>query len=215
MKSVSVVTYHPPDDSSDTHRLIETGRHIETVWTTAVAHITTEPHHTWLESDAEGNLSLLYQDLADLTNLERRRLKVSCEMRLGEMVNRIRPIDVKISPSAVVLPKAFLATVDGGVYLFGLINDKYLDLLMRLQEALAPHIDSLGHVPFAQFRAYKTQVRESAEPFRFVDGEMVEAFLEMAPSLQQSVVDALGPLAEKHGGVSGVCDLVDSLRRLH
>lgn len=107
MKSVTLVEYNRGVNGlPDT--LSEIGRHFSTVWATAVADIDC---NTFLESDAEGNLMLLHRDQEGLTEDDRRRLDVTSEIRLGEMVNQIRTLDVVALPDAVVIPKAFLATV--------------------------------------------------------------------------------------------------------
>lgn len=107
MKSVTLVEYsRGVNGLPDT--LSEIGRHFSTVWATAVVDIDS---NTFLESDAEGNLMLLHRDQEGLTEDDKRRLEITSEIRLGEMVNRIRTLDVATLPDAVVIPKAFLATV--------------------------------------------------------------------------------------------------------
>lgn len=212
MKSISIVTYSAPSDTFPEHTLTETARHYQTIWATACAHIDTE---TWLEADAEGNLLVLRQNTTGVTADDRRRLEVTSEIRLGEMVNRLRPVAVDASPGAPVVPKAFMATVEGGVYLFAQIAPLWLDLLMRLQTALAPLVVSLGHIPFNTYRAFRNQVREAEEPYRFVDGELIESFLEMDAQTQEAVVKELGEMGEQKGGVEGIKALVEGLKRLH
>ena len=111
MKSVSIVEYtrgeHGMADS-----LTEVARHFQTAWGTAVAHVAED---TFLESEAEGNLMVLHQNRNGVTEDDRRRLETTSEMRLGEMVNRIRSINVPVSPEAAVIPRAFLATVRSGL----------------------------------------------------------------------------------------------------
>lgn len=107
MKSVSVVEY-TKGKRSEPDTLTEVARHFQTTWGTAVALV---EEGTFLESDAEGNLMVLSRNSKGLTSEDRRRLQVTAEMQLGEMVNRIRPIKVMTSPDAVVVPRAFLATV--------------------------------------------------------------------------------------------------------
>ena len=107
MKSVSIVEYNRgieglPDS------LEEKARHFQTAWGTAVAHVDTD---TILESDAEGNLMVLHQNTSGVTSEDRRRLEVTSEIRLGEMVNRIRNFEFPTSANATVIPKAFLGTV--------------------------------------------------------------------------------------------------------
>ena len=214
MKSISITSYTPGSVGLD-DGLTETARHYQTVWGTAVAHVGED---TWLEADAEGNLIVLYQNVSGVTSDDRRRLEVTSEIRLGEMVNRIRSFDVGETDSrtpAPVMPKAFLGTTEGSIYLFGLIAPTHRDLLMRLQSALAPSVDSLGDMPFNTYRAFKNQVREAEEPYRFVDGELIDGFLGLKEESQGNVVRELGEVGVKAGGLEGVRELVESLRRLH
>lgn len=205
MKSLSIVRYTKgagglPDS------LEEVARHYETTWGTAVAHV---DDHTYLESDAEGNLIVLNQETAGFSDDDRRRLRVTSDIHLGEMVNRIRRIDVQPSPGAIVVPRAFLATVEGSIYLFALISPAKQDLLMRLQENMAQQVHSAGDVPFNRYRAFKTVVREADEPNRFVDGELIERFLDCAGDVQESIVQGLGVDVEEVRG------MVEALKRLH
>lgn len=214
MKSVSITSYTPGALGLD-DTLTETARHYQTAWGTAVAHVGED---TWLEADAEGNLMVLHQNTGGVTSDDRRRLEVTSEMRLGEMVNRIRSFEVSEMDSrtpAPVIPKAFMGTVEGSIYLFGLIAPTHRDLLMRLQAALAPMVSSLGDVPFNTYRAFKNQVREAEEPYRFVDGELIEGFLNLKDESQESIVRGLGEVGVGAGGLEGIRDLVESLRRLH
>ena len=214
MKSVSIVSYTRGSRGLD-DTLTETARHYQTAWATAVAHVGED---TWLESDAEGNLVVLHQNIGGVTSDDKRRLEVTSEMRLGELVNRIRSFEVGETDSrtpAPVTPRAFMGTVEGSIYLFSLIASTHRDLLMRLQAALAPMVGSLGDVPFNSFRAFKNQVREAEEPYRFVDGELIEGFLGLKEDLQESIVGGLGDIGVQAGGLEGIRELVESLRRLH
>lgn len=107
MKSLVVVQYQRGETGlSDT--LTEVARHYQTTWATAVAEV---DENAYLESDAEGNLLVLYRDPNGVTEDDKKRLNMSSEMLLGEMVNRIRRIDVAPAPDAVVIPRAFMGTV--------------------------------------------------------------------------------------------------------
>lgn len=81
---------------------------------------------------------------------------------------------------------------------------------MRLQSTMAGYVDSLGHLPFNKFRAFRSMVREAEEPFRFVDGELIERFLSFEPSIQEEIVQLLGVT-----DVEGVKGMIEALRRLH
>jgi len=213
MKSVSIVQY-TRGRAGGPDKLVEIARHFSIAWSTAVTCVDDD---TYLESDAEGNLQVLRRNVSGVTEDDRRRLEVTSEMQLGEMVNRIRPIKVPTTPDDVIIPKAFMATVEGSIYLFGLISQDKQDFLMRLQSSVAEHvsapgeesISSPGSIPFNTYRAFRNAVREGEEPFRFVDGELVEKFLDCKPDVQAKIVEGLGAQLED------VKTIVEGLRRLH
>ena len=65
-------------------------------------------------------------------------------------------------------------------------------------------------MPFNKYRAFKNAVRESEEPYRFVDGELIEGFLDLGSEVQEEVVGELGEV-----DVEEVRGMVEGLRRLH
>jgi DNA damage-binding protein 1 len=107
MKSVCVVEYHEGENGAP-DKLVEVARHFQTVWATGVTSVAPD---TYLESDAEGNLIVLRRNRSGVEEDDRRRLEVTGEICLNEMVNRIRPVNIQQLPSATVVPRAFLATV--------------------------------------------------------------------------------------------------------
>ena len=189
----------------------------------------------------EGNILILRRNINGVTPDDRKRLEVVGEMRLGEVVNKIIPIGSVSSNAAAmpskarrrtrtdsliksddveeaeeedtppVMPKAFLATVEGGVYMFGSIADSYVSPLLKLQNALAEKVQAPGYMPWAKWRALRNEVREAEEPFRVVDGELVEEVLRLDDGRLQAVV--------AEGDVGWSVDrtkvVVEGLRRLY
>ncbi|KAJ6133854.1 hypothetical protein N7523_000176 [Penicillium sp. IBT 18751x] len=206
MKSVCIVKYVPGEDGVK-DELKEIGRHYQTVWSTAVASVDKD---TFLLSEAEGNLIVLSRNTNGVTEQDKHRLIPTSEIALGEMVNRIRPIHIPQLASVTVTPRAFMATVEGSIYLFALINPEHQDFLMTLQTAIASKVESLGDLPFEKFRAFRTLVRSADAPYRFVDGELIEQFLTCDPSLQEDIVAEVGS-----GDVDEVKGMIEALRRLH
>ncbi|KAL4912301.1 mono-functional DNA-alkylating methyl methanesulfonate N-term-domain-containing protein [Aspergillus aurantiobrunneus] len=205
MKSVCIVEYREGENGLP-DKLTEVARHFQTVWGTGVTSIAPD---TYLESDAEGNLIVLHRNRSGVEEDDRRRLEVTGEISLGEMVNRIRPVNIQQLPSAAVVPRSFLGTVEGSIYLFASINPDYQDFLMCLQATMASRVDSLGGISFNDFRAFRTMTRQATEPYRFVDGELIERFLTCEPAVQKEIVDMVGKNVEE------VKVLVEALRRLH
>lgn len=80
---------------------------------------------------------------------------------------------------------------------------------MTLQSNLGTLVQAPGDMEFAQFRAFRNQVRQEEEPMRFVDGELIERFLDVGEEVQKKAIEGLGVELEE------VRALVEGLRRLH
>ena len=98
---------------------------------------------------------------------------------------------------------------EGSLYLFGDIASQYQDLLMKFQDNLTNYVSAPGNISFKVWRAFRNGTREGEEPERFVDGEMVERFLDLDEGKQELVCEGLGP------SVEDMRDLVEELRRMH
>lgn len=248
VKSVAIITVSTPQENEDEEwRIHELARHYATLWTSAVAAV---GEQEWTVADMEGNIAMLRQN-PDAYGDEKKKLEVSGEMRLCEVVNKIIPItsssagagqkesvskgkrrtssmasaavsrQVAIPNSladdfgALVRPQAFVGTQEGSIYLLGAINASLTDALIRLQTALSTRILSPGYMPWAKFRAWKTEVREADEPFRFVDGEMVEqGLLKLSDSVLEDVLRESG-LGENGLTVARLRSWGEELRRLY
>ncbi|KAI5463857.1 mono-functional DNA-alkylating methyl methanesulfonate N-term-domain-containing protein [Mariannaea sp. PMI_226] len=205
MQSLSLVEFIPPKDGNKA-QLIERARHYEAIWATSVCHLEEEK---WLVADAQGNVIVLQRNSNAATENDARRLEVTSEIHIGEQVNRIRKLQVATSESSIVSPKAFLATTEGSLYLYGDISSDYQALLIEFQSRLEEYIQTAGGLEFKRWRAFRNETRESDGPYRFVDGEMVERFLDMDEEKQMSACRGFGPSLEDMRG------MIEELRRLH
>ncbi|KAI0966279.1 mono-functional DNA-alkylating methyl methanesulfonate N-term-domain-containing protein [Xylaria arbuscula] len=205
MKSMSLLSFAPAADGQPA-KLTEISRHYQSFWTTALCHVDGE---SWLASDTQGNLIVLRRNTTGVTLEDKRRMEVTSEINLGEMVNKMRKVTVDASDNAIIVPKAFVGTVEGGVYLFGLISSRYQDLLMRFQTKLADVVETTGTIEFSRYRSFRNEEREAEGPFRFVDGELLERFLDLDESQQETICEGLGPNAE------AMRNLVEELKRMH
>ena len=90
---------------------------------------------------------------------------------------------------------------------------------MKLQSNLARVIKGVGDLEFNRFRAFSSPERTGDEPFRFVDGDFVEGFLELGEEGMREVVrPESGKESEWLGegwGVEEVRGVLENLRRLH
>jgi DNA damage-binding protein 1 len=80
---------------------------------------------------------------------------------------------------------------------------------MRLQARMSSIILTLGNMDFNRYRSFKIENVEHDEPFRFVDGELIERFLDVEEDVQEDICKGLGP------SVEDMRNLIEELKRLH
>ncbi|KAK4085198.1 uncharacterized protein Triagg1_188 [Trichoderma aggressivum f. europaeum] len=205
MQSLTLVEFTPGQDGKKA-TLEEKARHYQQAWTTSVSAL---DDSRWLEADAQGNIIVLRQNQEAPTEQDRSQLEIISELNIGEQINRIRKIQVAPAENAIVVPKAFLGSIEGTLYLYGDIAPKYQDLLMQFQSRLQEYIHTPGNLSFDTWRAFRNQAREGEAPFRFVDGEMIERFLDLDENQQGLMCEGLGP------SVEDMRNLIEELRRMH
>ena len=110
-KSLCIVEFKPGSTGTgggSPDALEEIARDHNTAWSTAMAQVGPD---TWLQGDADGNLQVLNRDASGVTDLDKKTLRILSEMHVGEMINRIKAINVKVQLNSSVVPRAFVATV--------------------------------------------------------------------------------------------------------
>lgn len=241
MKSVSVVEVRPPEDTAG-WEMIESARHFATLWTSAVAAVA---DREWAVADMEGNLAMLRQNpeaygdealrlevtgemrLSEVVNkivpipgseapsAGKATPSNKGKERTGSMISRVRTTSVAEDVGPLISPQAFIATVEGSIYMLGSINPVYTDALLRVQSCLATRVLAPGYMPWSKYRAWSTEVREGDEPFRFVDGEMVERGLLNLPDNQLEEVLRESGLNEQNLTLEKLRAWGEDLRRLY
>lgn len=66
-----------------------------------------------------------------------------------------------------------------------------------------------GELNFEGYRSFRTKERITEEPHRFIDGELIERFLDMDEETQVRVCEGLGP------SVEDMRNNVEELKRMH
>jgi DNA damage-binding protein 1 len=93
--------------------------------------------------------------------------------------------------------------------MFGTVAPHAQDLLLRFQSKLADVIQTAGGIEFRSYRAFRNAEREGDGPFRFLDGELLERFLDVDEATQETICQGLGP------SVEDIRNMVEELRRMH
>ncbi|MEW5313036.1 MAG: hypothetical protein WDW38_004630 [Sanguina aurantia] len=222
MRSVSLLIYKPEENTLE----LRAQDYISS-WTTAVAMLDDD---TYLSSDNSYNLMTLRKNGDAATDEDRNRLEVVGEYHLGSMVNRLRPgsLVMRLPDSELAsLPTPLLyAAVDGSLGLIiSLPQDLYIKLA-ALQEALRGVIVGVGGLDHASWRSFSNE-RKTCPATHTIDGDLIEAFLDLGPEKAEKVSSAMSASLGPHGhGSSGGGDgdsnsveeltkLVEELARLH
>jgi len=93
--------------------------------------------------------------------------------------------------------------------MFGTVASDAQDLLLRFQAKMESAIQGPGQIEFRTYRAFRNAEREGEGPFRFLDGELLERFLDVDETTQAEICQGLGP------SVEDMRNMVEELRRLH
>jgi len=179
-------------------------------WCTAVAMLDDD---TYLAAENSYNLIVVRKNAEAANDEERSRLELVGEYHLGEFVNRIRPgsLVMRLPDSELAQVATWLfCTIDGTIGLLASMTPTMFELLNRLQEALRKVVRGVGGFSHAEFRSFRNE--RKVNPARgFIDGDLIELFLDLRPEELTKVMEFLGSGTSQ----DEVTRLVEELARLH
>jgi DNA damage-binding protein 1 len=108
------------------------------------------------------------------------------------------------------LPTLLLGGVEGAIGVMASLPPDLFALLDRLQGALQKVVRGVGGLEHAAWRAFRDERRSEAAR-GFIDGDLVEAFLDLSAEQAAQVVALMGGGAT----VEQVTRKVEELQRLH
>ncbi|KAJ1726992.1 DNA damage-binding protein 1 [Coemansia biformis] len=130
------------------------------------------------------------------------RLYVEGRWHLGDMVNVIRPGSLVMDIPDPEFPGLFrpqlvYGTLHGAIGVVASVEDGKLGrVLDRLQTNMAHLLPVAGLWDYGQWRGYSSDQR-STGAFGFLDGDLIEQFLDLSPETQQLVFSGGGALADR------------------
>ncbi|KAJ9531675.1 hypothetical protein QJQ45_021824 [Haematococcus lacustris] len=215
MRSVSLLLYKPQEASLELR-----AQDFASNWTTAVAMLDDD---TYLAAENSFNLLTVRKNPDAATDEDRQRLEpqpplllltqVVGEFHVGEFINRIRPgsLVMRLPDSGLAaLPTQLYGTLDGALGLLVSLPPPTFEFLNRLQEAMRKVVRGVGGLSHSEWRAWCNE-RKTSEARGFVDGDLVEMFLDLSPADASRVVALMGHDAN----VEDVARQVEELSRLH
>ncbi|KAL1129243.1 hypothetical protein AAG570_013772 [Ranatra chinensis] len=178
---------------------------------------------TFLGSENSLNLFVCQKDSSATTDEERQLMQEVARFHLGDLVNTFRRGSLVMRTIGTAMGgggnTVLLGTVSGAVgALFQLPSHLY-ELLSDLQERLAHVIKSVGKIDHAFWRSFTTEAKtEPAEGF--IDGDLVESFLDLTRRDMEEVVQGLqvpegSPGNKRPATVDDIIKIVEDLTRTH
>ena len=203
MKSVSLLMYRPEENA-----IVECARDFNANWMSAVEALDED---TFVGAENSYNLFTVRRNADAGTDEERQRLETVGEFNSGEFINRFRhgSLVMRAPDSEVAAsPTLLFGTINGVIGLLANLPREAYEFAHRLQGVLQGVIQGVGGLSHAEWRSFVNE-RKSASARGFVDGDLIEAFLDLKRGRMEEVARLMGM------GVEEVCRRVEELARLH
>merc|ERR1739838_92960 len=214
MRSLTLLQYKTLEGSFE-----EIARDYDPNWMTAIEILDDE---LFLGAEHSHNLFVCHKDSAATSDEERQQMQEVGRFHLGDFVNVFRhgTLVMQGVPEATTLTQGHVlyGTVHGAL---GLVTSLPLDLynqLLELQKRLAKVIKSVGKIDHDFYRSFSTE-RKTERCEGFIDGDLIESFLDLSPDKMKEVSQGLmvsdGTGMKTEATVEDLIKIVEELTRIH
>jgi DNA damage-binding protein 1 len=214
MRSMTLLVYKSMEGQFE-----EIARDFTPNWMTAVEIVDDD---TFLGAENSFNLFTCQKDSAATTDEERQHLQEVGQFHLGEFINVFRHGSLVMrhpgEMSTPTLGSILFGTVNGAIGLVTQLPEDFYNFMMELQTKLAKVIKSVGKIEHSFWRSFHTE--QKLEPgVGFIDGDLIESFLDLSRDKMQEVVHGLqidDPSGMKREAtVDDIIKTVEELTRIH
>ena len=205
MKSVSLLAYKPEESVIE-----ERARDYNANWMTAVDILDDD---TYLGAENNFNLFTLRKQSDAATDEERSRLEIVGEYHVGEFVNKFRRGSLVMrlpDQEHADVPTLLFGTVNGVIGVLATLPREQFEFLSALQAALNKAVSGVGGLSHDAWRSFQNEHRHRSKEGAkgFVDGDLIESFLDLKPEKAAEVAAAVNL------GVDELTRRVEDLQRL-
>ncbi|XP_026111745.1 DNA damage-binding protein 1-like [Carassius auratus] len=159
---------------------------------------------------------------AATTDEERQHLQEVGLFHLGEFVNVFSHGSLVLQnlgeSSTPTQGSVLFGTVNGMIGLVTSLSESWYSLLLDLQIRLNKVIKSVGKIEHSFWRSFHTE-RKTEQATGFIDGDLIESFLDLGRVKMQEVVSTLqmddGSGMKREATVDEVIKIVEELTRIH
>ncbi|XP_051513312.1 DNA damage-binding protein 1 [Myxocyprinus asiaticus] len=214
MRSVLLLAYKPMEGSFE-----EIARDFNPNWMSAVEILDDD---NFLGAENAFNLFVCQKDSAATTDEERQHLQEVGLFHLGEFVNVFSHGSLVLQnlgeSSTPTQGSVLFGTVNGMIGLVTSLSEGWYSLLLDLQSRLNKVIKSVGKIEHSFWRSFHTE-RKTEQATGFIDGDLIESFLDLGRAKMQEVVSTLqiddGSGMKREATVDEVIKIVEELTRIH
>lgn len=214
MRSMSLLAYKPLEGSFE-----EIARDYQTNWMSAVEILDDD---TFLGSESTTNLFVCQKDSAATTDEERQHLQEVGQYHLGEFVNVFRHGSLVMQhPGENASPtqgSVLFGTIHGAIGLVAQLPADFYNFLLEVQANLNKVIKSVGKIDHTFWRSFSTE-RKTEQPMGFIDGDLIESFLDLSRDKMQEVVQGIqvddGSGMKKDATVDDLIKIIEEISRIH
>ncbi|KAI8327522.1 CPSF A subunit region-domain-containing protein, partial [Chlamydoabsidia padenii] len=171
-----------------------------------------------LGAERDGHLFVVERESAASVVLEDPLLETVSEWHLGELVQRFQfgalgNVDPSTNNSPMLTTLIF-ATVNGAIGVIADLSEDRFKLLLHMQNNMTKVIKTIGDLSHADWRSVCTMDRNE-ESSHFIDGDLIEGFLDLTPQQMQQVVDGYNGGKKLDYSIEDLCKVVEELMSLH
>ncbi|CAO3669571.1 unnamed protein product [Rhizopus stolonifer] len=170
-----------------------------------------------LGAEREGHLFVL-EHCQDDASADEPLLDMISVWHLGDVVSRFRSgtlgmnnVDPDSSP---VAPSLIFATASGSIGIVADLSPERFKLLYQMQCNMCRIVRSIGDLSHTDWRNVNIANRKE-EAMNFIDGDLIESFLDLSSQQMQSVVDGLQGGRKLDLTVENLCKVVEELMSIH
>lgn len=214
MRSMTLLQYKTMEGSFE-----EIARDFNPNWMTAVEILDDD---MFLGAENSFNIFVCQKDSAATTDEERQQMQEVGQFHAGDMINVFRHGSLVMQnlgeTSTPTTGCVLFGTVSGAIGLVTQISSTFYDFLHDLQNRLTSTIKSVGKIEHSYWRSFNTDIK--IEPSEgFIDGDLIESFLDLNSEKMKEVCDGLQMEAE--GGMKTDCTvddlvkMIEDLTRIH
>lgn len=203
MKSISLLIYKPEEGTIE-----ERARDYNGAWISAVEVLDDD---TYIGAENSFNLYTLRKNSDAQSEEERNKLETVGEYHLGEFVNRFRHGSLVMCPpdsEAAQIPTLIFGTVNGVIGVLARLPHAQFTMLNSLQKSLNKVVKGTGGFLHEEWRSFSNE-RRTVESSNFIDGDLIEHFLDLKPESQDEVARLMEMSVEE------ILKRVEELARLH